>query len=467
MQNPVLIREVRGVMTRFEPLTKEIVAARTEDGLTYEELSSALSSYGLNIKKVVHDPSRKIFDTFYADYELGLYANIVLQRQYIFGAGQEEFRRMAEHGGMCRSLAKQDWDGFYLKDVPLAMLIYDFQLRYKAIPLEEVFSVWHGIYKRIDYSNGMWSLSVLREVFQNAPSLCLPELEPDGLITIYRGMGALSLSPDQAISWTTHPGNALWFAIHSGRGTKIAVARVKREQIVAYYPSFAAENEVVILPGTITEYRLEDMIPAVEETVPRLMAPALQSYLVYGKQARSLGYQQETLFKVHGLFHVLRVLFLSLIYSYNSGDILTEADRQILVYFSLLHDLGRLNEDVDDAHGERSVELIHKRGIRLRGIRLSRKEYRIAELIIAQHCHDDNAGIDAIIAEPGLSRKEKEHAIHLYKICKDMDGLDRVRFNGLDYRLLRTKYARRLPLVAGCLLEEDLLTPLDIELTTG
>lgn len=53
--------------------------------------------------------------------------------------------------------------------------------------------------------------------------------------------------------------------------------------------------------------------------------------------------------------------------------------------------------------------------------------------------------------------------IHLYHICKDMDALDRVRFNGLDYRMLRTQYARRLPLVAGCLLEEDLLTPLDME----
>ena len=37
-----------------------------------------------------------------------------------------------------------------------------------------------------------------------------------------------------------------------------------------------------------------------------------------------------------------------------------------------------------------------------------------------------------------------------------MDGLDRVRFNGLDYRMLRTPYGRRLPLVAGGLLQEKL-----------
>ena len=45
-------------------------------------------------------------------------------------------------------------------------------------------------------------------------------------------------------------------------------------------------------------------------------------------------------------------------------------------------------------------------------IGLIQKEYRIAELIIAQHCRDDDTGIAAIMAEPGLSRKEKEHTIH-------------------------------------------------------
>ena len=54
MQNAGLIREVRGVMTRFEPLTEEIVAACTQDGLTYAELSDALSAYGLSIDRLVY-----------------------------------------------------------------------------------------------------------------------------------------------------------------------------------------------------------------------------------------------------------------------------------------------------------------------------------------------------------------------------------------------------------------------------
>ena len=248
MQNAGLIREVRGVMTRFELLTEEIVAACTQDGLTYAELSDALSAYGLSIEKVMHDPTRKIFNTCYADYDLGLYADIILQREFIRGPGQAQFQKLARQGGICRTLAEQDWRGFYLKDVPLSMLIYDFQRRYKTIPHETVFSVWHGIYKRIDYANGMWSLPVLREVFRYAPPPRLPALEPDGLITIYRGMGALSLPPEQAISWTTHPGNALWFAIHSGQGTKVVVARVRPEQIVAHYPPTPKKMKLLSFP---------------------------------------------------------------------------------------------------------------------------------------------------------------------------------------------------------------------------
>ena len=37
-----------------------------------------------------------------------------------------------------------------------------------------------------------------------------------------------------------------------------------------------------------------------------------------------------------------------------------------------------------------------------------------------------------------------------------MDGLDRVRFHGLDFAMLRTDYAKKLPLIAGALLEENI-----------
>lgn len=68
--------------------------------------------------------------------------------------------------------------------------------------------------------------------------------------------------------------------------------------------------------------------------------------------------------------------------------------------------------------------------------------------------------LTAIQTAPGFTRDDKARASKLYAIAKDMDGLDRVRFNGLDYRMLRTEFGRRLPLVAGGLLEENGITVL-------
>ena len=65
--------------------------------------------------------------------------------------------------------------------------------------------------------------------------------------------------------------------------------------------------------------------------------------------------------------------------------------------------------------------------------------------------------IEKVIFDGTRTFQDASRAVKLYRIAKDMDGLDRVRFNGLDFRYLRTPYARRLPLVAGGLLEEPLL----------
>lgn len=446
--------EVRGSMTRFEPLT-EAALNSLETDLTFTELVQMLDACDLSIDHVVHDPGRKFASTFYADYEKGLYLTLYPGRKYLKDhlscTHLETWQQKA-----AAALERKTWPEYYRLYVPVPMLIYDFQQRYQDISPAEVFSVWHSIYKRIGYSNGMWNPDILEYVFSQASPPSLPPADADGRVTLYRGMGALSQPPEKAISWSTHPGNALWFATHFGQGTHIVVAKVRPEDIVAYDEGCRVENEVILRPGTEKEWFYEDMIPAVKETVPLLLAPTLLDFTRYGCLAFGLGYPEENDFQIHGVRHVLRVLLLSLLYIHHAGDLLTEADRQILIYFSLLHDIGRVSDGREPTHGAQSVELIHKKGIRLRGIRLSRKDYRIAELLIRCHCLDDQEGITEIHATLGLSLRDKKRACKLYEICKDMDGLDRIRFKGLDYRLLRTKYARRLPLIAGCLLHESL-----------
>ena len=451
-----LLMDVRGCMTRFDPLTPEIVAAQSEDGLTYEELKSALAECGMDIEKVVFDGTRSFQNAFYADFEQGHYCWIPFQKAGLVNVIRTMDQQFQSSGfGLARR--NHDWVTFYLMDVPLPMLIYDFERRYRDIEPEQVFKVWSSIHTRIDFSNGMWHPEVLEYVFSHAPQSELPEPDADGLITIYRGMGEKSQSAENAISWSTSPVCALWFANRSGRGTRLVSAKVSPEQILAYNPGHRGEQEVILKSGTNLEILEADMIPSTEAHVPSLLVPVTKDFFKYGSIATKLGYPVENLFQWHGVKHILRVLVLTLIYCQHSGDTLSEEDRLILIYFSLLHDIGRDSEVEDETHGDKSVELIRRKNIRIKGIQLTKKGYRIAKLLIRHHCRSDEIGLERIAKTPNFTTQDIARASGLYRIAKDMDGLDRVRFNGLDFRYLRTPYAKRLPLVAGGLLEEHLL----------
>ena len=455
-QHLALLKDVRGCMTRFDSLTPEIVAKETEDGLTFSELEAILTECGMDIRKVVYDGSRRFQNAYYADFEQGHYCWVPFQRK-----GLKEILRTISgnfsHPDFGKARRNREWTAFYLMDVPLPMQIYDFERRYLDIEPEKVFSVWSCIHTRLDFANSMWNPEVLQYVFAHAPQTEMPEADEDGMITIYRGMGEMSQDPANAISWSTDPVCALWFANRSGRGTRLVSAKVKPEQILAYNPGYRAEHEVILKPGVRPIFQYADMIPSTEGYVPRLLAPVTKDFFRYGSIAVTLGYPKEDLFMYHGIKHILRVLLLTLIYCEHSGVSLSEEDKQILIYFSLLHDIGRDSEDEDDTHGDKSVELIRKKNIRIKGIQLSKKGYRIAKLLIRHHCRDDENGIARVTKVPNFTSRDIVRAHKLYCIAKDMDGLDRVRFNGLDFRQLRTPYARRLPLVAGGLLEEPLL----------
>lgn len=453
--------ESRGSMTRFCPLTPENVATLSGGAFTYEALAERMAQYKLDIGKIVYDPGREVEYLYYADYELGAYEHLSSLNPKAMAKGNLQRLLYSCHAAKT-VLRHGRWDKFYRFMVPVPMLIYDFGRRYKDVPQSEVFAIWHNIYKRIDYDNGMWDQKVLDYVLSKAPPGEKPEPGPDGSVTVYRGMGELSQPPERAISWSTHAGNALWFANHSGRGTHMVVGSIAPADILAYYPGFADENEVIVRPGSVRNIRYEDMFPASQDTWTKLTADVMEEAFYFGRQVPKLGYREESLFSFHGTKHILRVLLLTLVYIHHSGDALSTEDQRILVYFSLLHDIGRDTEEKDDTHGDKSVDLIQRKNLRIAGLPMTKKDYRIAHLIIRLHCLDDAVGVGAIQSEQAFSRRDKERVVHLYRICKDMDGLDRVRFNGLDYRLLRTEFARKLPLFAGCLLKEDLMVLTDL-----
>ena len=207
-QHLTLLKDVRGCMTRFDPLTPEIVDKETEDGLTFSELEAILVECGMDIHKVVYDGSRRFQNAYYADFEQGRYCWIPFQRanlKEILSTISANF----SHPNFGKARRNCEWETFYLLDVPLPMQIYDFERRYLEIDPEKVFSVWSCIHTRLDYANSMWKPEVLHYVFAHAPQTEMPEADEDGTITIYRGMGELSQPPEKAISWSTNPTCAL------------------------------------------------------------------------------------------------------------------------------------------------------------------------------------------------------------------------------------------------------------------
>ena len=228
--------------------------------------------------------------------------------------------------------------------------------------------------------------------------------------------------------------------------------------MVEFLPGFHNENEIIVRRGKVKNIRPLDMYPVQDDIVLKLFSTALPELMKYGPQVEKLGYPADGIFEYHGRSHILRVLALSLIYFYNSGDDLTERDKNILIYFALLHDIGRTDDEADRRHGKVSVERIEREGIEVDGLAINRKDRRIANVIIQYHSRSDEEGYAAFAARrKKYSADEYARLLKLYAICKDMDGLDRVRFNGLDIFMLRTAYAKKLPLIAGCLLHENIV----------
>ena len=73
-----LLQQVRGSMTCIEKLSPENIAKVAEAGLSYERVREILNDAGIDIEKIIVDPTRFIYNAYYADYERGIYFDIHL-----------------------------------------------------------------------------------------------------------------------------------------------------------------------------------------------------------------------------------------------------------------------------------------------------------------------------------------------------------------------------------------------------
>lgn len=134
---------------------------------------------------------------------------------------------------------------------------------------------------------------------------------------------------------------------------------------------------------------------------------------------------------IHGEDHIERTLLHGIIGAMEEG--LGEADIRLLMEACSYHDVGRINDGLDDEHGLRSAEQMG----RLTG----RTGDELAMLMAMAEAHSrSDLVMDQVIEK--YRPRDKERCRMLAELLKDADGLDRVRIRMLDPSYLRRRGAR-------------------------
>ncbi len=129
---------------------------------------------------------------------------------------------------------------------------------------------------------------------------------------------------------------------------------------------------------------------------------------------------------IHGVNHIERVLlFGGLIAMCNSCN---EEDTKLLLTACSYHDIGRIDDSLDDDHGRRSSEKLPL------VLTLPTEDMAIVQAAIYAHSIDDSRMEDVISS---FAITDKQKALNIAKMLKDADALDRVRVYDLDPNYLR------------------------------
>lgn len=455
-----IIMEVRGAMTDgYHVLTEEDYAKYSKDSMSFTEFSDYMESHGLPMDNLWVINRRAMFNLYYAVPDKGLYADFFINKGHLeqtIGTAGTFIEHLANAIKKENSLLlEQDYSTYYTMSVPDTFKVYDFEYRYKDIPEDSVFEVWRLVHEFLDYSYGLWNRDILRYVFSKAPIAKNPDKE----IVIYRGIGEESQDVDTAFSWTTKLSVATWFACKHGTGISVAKAVVKCGDVIVLDDSH--ECEVIYQPDNPRKVEYLPYLPATDAMMYTLLRDIKQVYRKvsrqYLKPLTEWYYGGD-----HDIRHIARVVILTQIYCHHSKDEVSSNDKAVLLYAALLHDIGRDNDGEDDSHGRKSLDFIEENDITLSGLTTVRKGHSkfIADFLIEYHCRDDRVGEKAITTLAPYSnwtKSQQEHVLHLYRIFKDMDGLDRVRLRDFDPEYLRTDFAKKLPFIAAKLQKSDVL----------
>ena len=150
--------------------------------------------------------------------------------------------------------------------------------------------------------------------------------------------------------------------------------------------------------------------------------------------------------ELHGVAHMTRVFLLQEIICEQLEQDGIAINREAVRFAAMAHDVGRLNDNSDPYHGERSAEWMKTH----LADKISPETMDLATYAVHWHVPSDYA---APVMTPEITA------------LKDADSLDRVRLGDLDPSYLRTDIAKGLVATAQALFEASLPASLEDEQT--
>ncbi|MGI6670929.1 MAG: HD domain-containing protein [Christensenellales bacterium] len=130
--------------------------------------------------------------------------------------------------------------------------------------------------------------------------------------------------------------------------------------------------------------------------------------------------------RLHGAGHISRVMVLGALLAQRAQ--LDENITQLLMYACAYHDVGRVDDSVDDEHGLRAALQVEE----LTGF--AGQPLHCLQAAVEAHSRPDERMGD-VLTKYGVA--DVVYAWPLAKLLKDADGLDRVRLDMLDPSYLR------------------------------
>ena len=150
--------------------------------------------------------------------------------------------------------------------------------------------------------------------------------------------------------------------------------------------------------------------------------------------------------RVHGQSHVERVMLLAAVIAMQQR--FSQRETELLLIACSYHDVGRLDDSVDDAHGERSADLL--RSIPLP--ELGESELRCIQAAVATHSTKDER-LASFTKTYRVPEESTELCRLLCRGLKDADKLDRVRIRDLEVRHLHFRESKALKPTAEAIFE--------------